>query len=104
MEKKFREKDTGTEYTKKVPRGDKMDTYKACLGRLRNKFLEKFDPRKQKFYMRSGLVKPRSLSVDTMFSRLKILNNHLQILPLLDNQSFSQGELIEIMLSVIFSF
>ena len=54
--------------------------------------------------MRSGLVKPRSLSVDSMSSRLKIMNNHLQSFPLPDNQSFSQGELIEIVLSMIPSF
>ena len=31
MEKKVRKKETGNEYTKKVPRGDKTDTFKACL-------------------------------------------------------------------------
>ena len=31
VEKQFREKETGNEYTKKVHRGDKTDTYKACL-------------------------------------------------------------------------
>ena len=104
VEKKFTKKETGEEYLKKVPRGDKSETYKACLGRLRNKFLKKFDARKQKAYMRSGLVKPRSLSVDSMSSRLKIMNNHLQSFPSPDNQSFSQGELIEIVLSMIPSF
>ena len=88
VDKKFREKDTGKEYTKTVPRGDKADTFKACLGRIRNKFLKKYDARKQKAYMRSGLVKARSLSVNSMSSRLKILNNHLRGLPSPDNQSF----------------
>ena len=54
--------------------------------------------------MRSGLAKPRSLSVESIFSRLKIMNNHLQNFPSSGNQSFSQGELIEIVLSMIPSF
>ena len=39
VENKFKGNDSGTEYTKKVPRGDWAETFKACLGRLRNIFL-----------------------------------------------------------------
>ena len=99
--KKFRATDIGIEYTKNVPRGNKADTFKVWLGGIQNKFLEKYGSRKQKVYMRSWLVKPRILSVDSMSNRLKLLNNHLQGLPLPDNQSISQGELVEIVLSMI---
>ena len=104
VEKKFREKDSVTQCMKKVPRGDVAEILKACLGRLRNKLLKNYDARKQKSSMRSGLVKPRSLSVDSMSSRLKILNNRLQGFPSPDNKHFSQGKLIEIVLSMIPSF
>ena len=51
--------------------------------------------------MRSSLQKPKSLSVDAMSSRLKILNNYLSSFPSPDNKSFSQGEMIEIVLSML---
>ena len=73
MEKKFREKDSTTKYTKKVPRGDKSEICKACLNRLRNIFLNIYDARNQKAYMHSGLVKPWNMSVHSMSSGLKIL-------------------------------
>ena len=51
-----------------------------------------------------GLGKSRSLSVDSMSSRLKIQDNHSIGFPFTDNKSFSKGELIEIVLSMIPSF
>ena len=45
--------------------------------------------------MRSSLLKPKSLSVDAMSSRLKILNNYLASFPSLDNKSVLHGEMIE---------
>ena len=76
VDKKFREKETG-KYTNKVPRGERGETFKTCLGRLLNKFLKKHDARKQKTYMGSGLVRSKISSVDSISSRIKILNNHL---------------------------
>ena len=86
---------------KKIPRDYISETFKACLGRLKNKFPKLYDARKQKAYVRSGLVKPRIMLVDCISNRLKILNDHLQGFPLSVNRSFSQGELIEIVLGMI---
>ena len=38
VDKKFRERETGTKNIKKSPRGDKDDAFKDFLGRLRNNF------------------------------------------------------------------
>ena len=51
--------------------------------------------------MRAGLIKTKYLSVDTMSSRLKILNYYLTSFPSPDNKSFSEGEMIEIVLSML---
>ena len=51
--------------------------------------------------MRAGFLKTKSLSVDAMSSRLKILNNYLTSFPFPDNKLFSQGEIIEIVPSMI---
>ena len=51
--------------------------------------------------MRSSLLKPKSLSVDAMSSRIKVLNIYLANFPLPDNKSFSQGEMIEIVLIML---
>ena len=51
--------------------------------------------------MRVGLLKPKSLSIDDMSSRLKILNNYLVNFPLPDDKSFSEGEIIGIVLSIL---
>ena len=51
--------------------------------------------------MCSCLQKPKSSSVDAMSSRLEDLNNYLTSFPLPDNKSFSQGEMIEIVLSML---
>ena len=74
------------------------------MGKLRRKFLKKYYDRKQKAYMHSGLVKPTILNIDAMFDSLKIMNNHLHSFPLPENKSLSQGELTEIVLSMIPSF
>ena len=74
---------------------------KHFLGKVRNRFIKKCDARKQKACMRAGLIKPKALSIDTMSSRFTILNNYLTKFPLSDNKSFLQGEMIEIVLSVL---
>ena len=51
--------------------------------------------------MRAGILKPKSLSVDTMSSRLKILDNYLANFPLPDNKSILQSKMIEIVLSIL---
>ena len=51
--------------------------------------------------MRAGLLKPKSLSANDISSRLKILNNYLTSFPSPDNKSLSQGDMIEIVLSML---
>ena len=51
--------------------------------------------------MHSGPIKSRRLSVDSMSNRINILNNHQYGVFLPDNQSISQRELIEIVLTMI---
>ena len=75
--------------------------FKYYLGKIRQLFIKKYDAGKQKTYMRSSLQKLKSLYVDAMPSRLKILNNYLASFPLLDNKLFSQGEMIEIVPSIL---
>ena len=74
---------------------------KHFLGKVRNCFINKYGTRKQKVYMRTSLLKPKSLSVDTISSRLKIMNSYLTSFPSPDNKSFSQGVMIEIVLSIL---
>ena len=47
------------------------------------------------------LFKPTYLSIDTMSSRLNILNNYLASFPSTDNKPFSKGQMIEIVLSML---
>ena len=70
-------KETDKKYKKKVKQGETEEVLKICLGKVCQRFIKKYDARKQKAYMRSSLQKPKSLSVDAMSSRLKILNNYL---------------------------
>ena len=49
--------------------------------KFRIKFLNNYDTRKYKAYMRVGLVLPREVSIDTMFSRLKIMGNYVNSFP-----------------------
>ena len=51
--------------------------------------------------MHAGMVKYRDLSVDSISSGLKIMHNYLNISPFPDNELFSQGGMIEIVLSTI---
>ena len=69
-DKTYRKKDISEEYQKKVPKGETLPVFKICLGKLRSKFLKKYDARNQKAHMRVGLVKPRGLLVDSISSRL----------------------------------
>ena len=55
------------------------------IDKVSQRFIKKYDARKQKVYMRSSLQKPKSLSFDAMSSRLKI----------------SQGEMTKIVLSML---
>ena len=89
VDKLFMKRETGEEYSKKVPRGENDNTFKAYLSKSRSKYLKKYNARKHKVCMCSRFVKPMSLYVDSMSSRLKILNNHLNNFPLPDNQSIS---------------
>ena len=50
LDNKCREIETGNEYTKMAHRGDKDVTFKACLGRLRNNFLKKYDDREESLH------------------------------------------------------
>ena len=100
MEDTYQKKDTEEIYKKQFKEGD-TGVLKYYLGKVRNRFIEKYNARKQKDHMRAGLLKPKSLSIDTMSSRLKILNNYLSDIPSPDNKSFSQGEIIEIILSML---
>ena len=51
--------------------------------------------------MRKDLLKLKSLSVDAILSRLKILDSYLVSFPSPDNKSFSQGEISEILLIIL---
>ena len=85
----FKKKYTGEEYKKKYTEGDFDGVFKYCLGKVHNRFIKKYDVRKQKAYTRAGLLKLKSLSVDAMSSRLKILNHYLASFPSPDNKSLS---------------
>ena len=89
IEKTFKKKETDTNYKKKVKQGEMEDVLNICLGKILQRFIKKYDARKQKAYMRSSLQKPKSLSVDPMSSRLKILNNYITSFHFSDNKSFS---------------
>ena len=52
--------------------------------------------------MRADFLKPKALSIDAMSSRLKIMINYLNSFPSLDKKSLSQGEMIEIVLIMLF--
>ena len=75
--------------------------YKYCLGKICNRFIKNYDARKQKVYMSTGLINSISLSGDIMSSRLNILKYYLTSFYLSDNKSFSEGEMIEIVLSML---
>ena len=51
--------------------------------------------------MCSSLQNHKLFSVDAMSSRLKILNNYLTSFPMPDYKSFSQGKMIEVVLSML---
>ena len=75
--------------------------YKYCLGKIYNRFIKNYDERKQKVYMSTGMINSISLSGDIMSSRLNILKHYLTRFYLSDNKSFSEGEMIEIVLSML---
>ena len=97
----FKKKATGVVYKMKYVEGDSDGVFKYCFSKVCQQFVKKYDVRKQKAYMRSSLQNPKSLSVDAISSRLKILNNYLTSFFLLDNKSSSQGEMIEIVLIML---
>ena len=96
----YEKKDKGDTY-KEFKKGDSDEVFKNCLVNIRNCFIKKYDDWKQKIYTRTGLLKPKSLSVDTMSFRFKIINKYLTSFPSPDNKLFSQSEMIEIELCMI---
>ena len=85
----FQKKDTEEEYKKKYKEWDSDLVFKYCLEKVYNYFIKKYDARNQEAYMRGILLKPKSLFVDAMSSRLNIFNNYLTSFPSPDNKSFS---------------
>ena len=73
----FNKEDTEGEYKKKYKEWDYEGVFKYCLDKFHNCFIKKYAVTKQKSYMRENLLNPKSVSVDAMSSRLKILNNYL---------------------------
>ena len=73
IEKKLMKRVTDKDYLKRIPRGDKDEKFKAYLGRLHNKFHKKYNAKKQKEYIRYGLIKPRSLYFDSVYRKFKSL-------------------------------
>ena len=72
-------------FPKEGSQGKTLVVFKDCLGKLRIKFIKKYDTRKQKAHMYAGIVKPRGLLVDSMSSRSKIMNNYHISFPFPDN-------------------
>ena len=89
-----------TEYSKEKEGSFK----KRNTGEVYKKKYKKYAARKQKAYMRVGLINPKSLSNDAMSSILKILNYYLTSFPFPDNKLFSIGDLIKIILSMFPKF
>ena len=89
MKKNFKNEDIDDKYKKKVKQEETYEVLKYCLVKIRNRVIKKYDTRKQRAYIRACLLKPKSLSVDAMSSRIKILNNYLTSFSLLENKSFS---------------
>ena len=56
MEGTYNKKDTGEIYKEKFKKGDTDEVFKYCPGKVRNCSIEKYDARKQKIYMRAGLL------------------------------------------------
>ena len=48
IDKTYREIETGEEYFDKVPTGEVDQTFKDCLGKLRDKYFKKYNTRKQR--------------------------------------------------------
>ena len=90
----FKKEATREIYKKKYIEVNSDADFKYCLSKVRNRFIKKCEARRQKTYMRIGLLNPKYLSANVMSSRLKILNNYLVSFPSPDNKSFSEGEII----------
>ena len=50
-------------YKKKYKKGDLDEVFKYYLGKICQRFIKKYDTRKQKEYMRSSLLNTKSLSL-----------------------------------------
>ena len=94
-------KGTPEECKKEVPRGFTLGGHKECLKQLSHHFFSEFAARKQKTYMRSNLLKPEKVPVKMMTARLKVMNSYLPSFPSPENTSFSTGEMIDIILSMV---
>ena len=82
----FKKEATGKVYKKTYIAGYSEGDFKFCLGKVRNRFIKKYDARKQTAYMGAGLIKLKSLYVDAMSSKLKILNCYLTSFPSPNNK------------------
>ena len=82
--------------------GQTEDTYRATMVR----FMEHYFPRtgnnarKQKRYMHNCLIKPRSVSIHQCALRLKQINGYLPLFPFPENEPLSEGDLIQILVSM----
>ena len=91
----------GTKTSVTAPRGYSNTAFKIATDKLKEQFFQKFAARKEKAYMRSGLKKPRDITVKQMSARLRVMNSYLSRFPPPENVSFSTGELIEIVIGMI---
>ena len=64
LEGTYQKKDTRENYKKKFKKGDTDEVFKYRLGKIHNRFIKKYDARKQKAYMRAGLLKPKSYPIN----------------------------------------
>ena len=94
-------KSDGTEEKKEMTRGYTEAGFRTCLKTLALGFFTEFAARKQKSYMRSGLIKPLEVPVQLMASRLRVMNSYLPHFPSPENTSFSTGDMIDIVLGMI---
>ena len=65
----FKKKDTGDEYKKRYVKENSGEKFQYCLGKVRNRFIKNLNARRQRAYMRAGIINPKSLSIDAMSFR-----------------------------------
>ena len=79
--------------------GQTEDTYRATMVCFMEHYFPKTgnNARKQKRYMNNCLVKPRSVSIHQCALRLKQINGYLPLFPFPENETLSEGDLIQIL-------